>query len=107
MSKAGTEHSATDMVFGRLDPFSLKDATNNGDMPLVEGIAVQNTELRLRNRVRQAVEKKEEHEPLQQEYIFRIAHERLGRQRKRIEAMAIGDFQQAPGQRFLGSDCRH
>ena len=62
---------------------------------MVELVDIQITEVRLPDRVREAVEKKEEQQQIQQEYLFRIEREKLESQRKRIEAIGIRDFQLA------------
>lgn len=72
ITEGSTEPSATGMVFGPHTLFSRKDATNSDDLPLVEPIHRQITEARLPDRVREAIEKKQEQEPPQQEYVFRI-----------------------------------
>lgn len=66
----------------------------DGYMPLVEIIDIMITEVRLPQRVREAIEKKEEQQQLQQEYAFRIEREKLESVRKGIEAEGIRNFQQ-------------
>lgn len=63
-------------------------------VPLVEIIDIMITEVKLPLRVREAIEKKEEQQQLQQEYAFRIERERLESVRKGVEAEGIRNFQQ-------------
>jgi len=63
-------------------------------VPLIELVDVQITEVKLPDSVRQAIERKEEQQQLQKEYIYRIEREKLESERKRIEAEGIRAFQQ-------------
>jgi prohibitin 2 len=63
-------------------------------VPLVELVDVQITEVKLPNIVRQAIERKEEQQQIQKEYIYRIEREKLESERKRIEAEGIRAFQE-------------
>lgn len=94
MIEGSSDPSSTDMVFGRPALLSLKGATPQGYVPLVELVDIQITEVRLPDRVREAIEKKEEQQQVQQEYVFRIEREKLESERKRVEAQGIRDFQQ-------------
>ncbi len=94
MIEGSSDPSSTDMVFGRPALLSLKGATPQGYVPLVELVDIQVTEVRLPDRVREAIEKKEEQQQVQQEYVFRIEREKLESERKRVEAQGIRDFQQ-------------
>lgn len=94
MIEGSTDPSSTDMVFGRPALLSLKNASPQGYVPLVELVDIQITEVRLPDRVREAIEKKEEQKQIQQEYVFRIEREKLESERKRVEAQGIRDFQQ-------------
>lgn len=94
MIGSSSDPSATDMVFGRPALLSLKGATPKGYVSLVELVDIQITEVRLPDRVREAIEKKEEQQQIQQEYVFRIEREKLESERKRVEAQGIRDFQQ-------------
>lgn len=93
MIEGSSDPSSTDMVFGRPALLSLKHASPPGYVPLVELVDVQITEVRLPDRVREAIEKKEEQQQVQQEYVFRIEREKLESERKRVEAQGIRDFQ--------------
>lgn len=95
MISASTVPSPEDDFSGKIALFSLNKETEKNYAPLVELVDVQITEVRLPDRVRQAIEKKEEQEQLQLEYRFRIEREKLESQRKRIEAIGIRDFQLA------------
>ena len=64
-----------------------------GYIPLIEIVDILITDVRLPQLVRQAVERKEEQQQLQQEYQFRIEREKQESIRKRIEAEGIRDFQ--------------
>jgi len=94
MIEGSSDPSSTDMVFGRPALLSLKGASPQGYVPLVELVDIQITEVRLPDRVREAIEKKEEQQQVQQEYVFRIEREKLESERKRVEAQGIRDFQQ-------------
>lgn len=94
MIEGSSDPSATDMVFGRPALFSLKKSSPQGYVPLIELVDILITEVRLPDRVREAIEKKEEQQQVQQEYIFRIEREKLESERKRVEAQGIRDFQQ-------------
>ena len=63
-------------------------------VPLVELVDIQITEVRLPDSVRQAIERKEEQQQIQKEYIYRIEREKLESERKRIEAEGIRAFQE-------------
>jgi regulator of protease activity HflC (stomatin/prohibitin superfamily) len=95
MISASTIPSPEDDFSGKIALFSLNKETEKNYAPLVELVDIQITEVRLPDRVRQAIEKKEEQEQLQLEYRFRIEREKLESQRKRIEAIGIRDFQLA------------
>ena len=95
MISASAVPSPVEDFSGKIALFSPKKETEKNYAPLVELVDIQITEVRLPDRVREAVEKKEEQEQLQQEYLFRIEREKLESQRKRIEAMGIRDFQLA------------
>jgi regulator of protease activity HflC (stomatin/prohibitin superfamily) len=95
MISASTVPSPEDDFSGKIALFSLNKETEKNYAPLVELVDIQITEVRLPDRVRQAIEKKEEQEQLQLEYRFRIEREKLESQRKRIEAIGIRDFQLA------------
>jgi len=62
-------------------------------VPLIELVDVQITEVKLPDSVRQAIERKEEQQQFQKEYIYRIEREKLESERKRIEAEGIRAFQ--------------
>ena len=62
-------------------------------VPLIELLDVQITEVKLPESIRQAIEKKEEQQQLQKEYIYRIEREKLESERKRIEAEGIRAFE--------------
>ena len=94
MIEGSTDPSSTEMVFGRQALFSGKQGPYAGYVPLVELVDILISEVRLPDRVRQAIEKKEEQQQLQQEYVFRIEREKLESVRKRVEAQGIRDFQQ-------------
>lgn len=94
MIEGSSDPSATDMSFGRPALLALKSSSPEGYVPLVELVDIQITEVRLPERVREAIEKKEEQQQIQQEYVFRIEREKLESDRKRIEAQGIRDFQQ-------------
>lgn len=66
----------------------------HGYVPLVELVDIMITEVRLPPRVREAIEKKEEQQQLQQEYTYRIEREKMESVRKGIEAEGIRNFQQ-------------
>jgi regulator of protease activity HflC (stomatin/prohibitin superfamily) len=95
MISASTVPNPEDDFSGKIALFSLNKETEKNYAPLVELVDIQITEVRLPDRVRQAIEKKEEQEQLQLEYRFRIEREKLESQRKRIEAIGIRDFQLA------------
>jgi regulator of protease activity HflC (stomatin/prohibitin superfamily) len=95
MISSSTVPSPVEDFSGKIALFSLNKETEKDYAPLVELVDIQITEVRLPDRVRQAIEKKEEQEQLQLEYRFRIEREKLESQRKRIEAMGIRDFQLA------------
>ena len=63
-------------------------------VPLVEIVDILITEVRLPESVRQAIERKEEQQQIQEEYTYRIEREKLESERKRIEAEGIRSFQQ-------------
>lgn len=94
MIEGSTDPSSTDMVFGRSALLSLNRNSPQGYVPLVELVDILITEVRLPDRVREAIEKKEEQQQVQQEYVFRIEREKLESERKRVEAQGIRDFQQ-------------
>lgn len=94
MIEGSSDPSSTDMVFGRPALLSLKNSSPQGYVPLVELVDIQITEVRLPDRVREAIEKKEEQQQAQLEYTFRIEREKLESERKRVEAQGIRDFQQ-------------
>lgn len=94
MIEGSTDPSSTDMVFGKPALLSLKQAAPQGYVPLIELVDILITEVRLPDRVREAIEKKEEQQQVQQEYVFRIEREKLESERKRVEAQGIRDFQQ-------------
>lgn len=88
-----SDPSATDMVFSRTALLTRRETAPKGYVPLVELVDILITEVRLPDRVREAIEKKEEQQQVQQEYIFRIEREKLESERKRVEAEGIRDFQ--------------
>lgn len=94
MIAGSSDPSATDMVFSRTALLTRREAKHEGYVPLVELVDILITEVRLPDRVREAIEKKEEQQQIQQEYIFRIEREKLESERKRVEAEGIRDFQQ-------------
>ena len=72
---------------------SVRAGYNKGYMPLIEIVDILITEVRLPQLVRDAVERKQEQQQLQQEYEFRIEREKQESIRKRIEAEGVRDFQ--------------
>ena len=89
----GSGEDDSDMFFGFLKR-SRSIATHPSYVPLIELVDVVIAEVRLPDRVREAIEKKEEQQQVQQEYVFRIEREKLESERKRVEAEGIRDFQQ-------------
>ena len=89
----GSNQDDSDMFFGFLKR-SRSIARHPSYVPLIELVDVVITEVRLPDRVRDAIEKKEEQQQVQQEYVFRIEREKLESERKRVEAEGIRDFQQ-------------
>lgn len=94
MIEGSSDPSSTDMVFSRTALLTRRDAKQQGYVPLIELVDILITEVRLPERVREAIEKKEEQQQVQQEYVFRIEREKLESDRKRVEAEGIRDFQQ-------------
>ena len=94
MIESSSDPSATDMVFGRPALLTKIEKPSEGYVSLVVTVDVVISEVRLPDRVREAIEKKEEQQQLQQEYVFRIEREKLASERKRVEAQGIRDFQQ-------------
>lgn len=94
MIEGSSDPSATDMVFERPILLSVRENPSKGYVPLIEMVDVLISEVSLPARVREAIEKKEEQQQVQQEYVFRIEREKLESTRKRIEAEGIRDFQQ-------------
>lgn len=89
----GSDQDDSDMFFGFLKR-AKNVARHPSYVPLIELVDVVIAEVRLPDRVREAIEKKEEQQQVQQEYIFRIEREKLESERKRVEAEGIRDFQQ-------------
>lgn len=92
--EGGSDPNAKDEILIAPTPEpQIKGGSIKGYIPLVEIVDILITEVRLPQLVRQAVERKEEQQQLQQEYQFRIEREKQESVRKRIEAEGIRDFQ--------------
>ena len=92
--EGGSDPNSKDEILITTRPKSKKNGNSVQEyVPVIEMVDILITEVRLPELVRQAIERKEEQEQLQQEYQFRIERERQESVRKRIEAEGIRDFQ--------------
>ncbi|MEO0062861.1 MAG: hypothetical protein RLZZ08_1421, partial [Pseudomonadota bacterium] len=80
--EGGSDPSSDDeILIAATPPDEIRGDRVTGYVPLVEIVDILITEVRLPNLVRQAIERKEEQQQLQEEYAFRIEREKLESQR--------------------------
>ena len=92
--EGGSDPNSKDEILITTIPNSNKRGNSLQEyVPLIEMVDILIAEVRMPELVRQAIERKEEQQQLQQEYQFRIAREKQESVRKRIEAEGIRDFQ--------------